>query len=480
MKTFYRNHLSIQFSFKALIFFIALLCFSDSKAQKLKALFESDFRVMEMLYLTYVDNSVLFTAEVIKNVNTRPMVYKYGLDKGQLSTFYQGELGGQNFMGRIGMAGVGQHFSDLEKGREGQIASIETGRSTGNGDIDLFLKIFDDNKGTIKKEISYPEGRTPLGGKLLFTSDNCLLVAVSKMRPLSPPGQNIDVYKFDSELNLAWKKEIPEKGYSYAPVSSCIETIDGGYLVSGGHVNKTKRSSNGTPLFTKLSVEGEVLWSYKMSENGTIWGGIENSKGSIFAIGTSDNKGGLLVKKGGELTVAKLTRRGEPIWTYKRESNSKLDDVVTSFFIDEQTEEILILGYFANGNVYEFGLIRLDKNGNELIKLNLNTVEKIELANYDVNYTEAQAIKTEDYILVAARIYDKAKSGSVTKLYQLKPSGEVIYEEVISGEPGTSMFPFGIIQIDDDKFVVGCWKKSKRAKRYKQSTVSLYQLNLQK
>ena len=118
------------------------------------------------------------------------------------------------------------------------------------------------------------------GGRSVFGTNDGGYIIVGYTYINGPYDVDILLVKTDSEGNVEWNKTIGESGREYG--NSCIQTKDGGYIITGFTTSYSSSPFNKDVYIVKTDRNGNILWSNS-------YGGTDEDEGNSICEGIDDS-----------------------------------------------------------------------------------------------------------------------------------------------------------------------------------------------
>lgn len=205
--------------------------------------------------------------------------------------------------------------------------------SFGKGSADFWvLKLFPD--GSIDWQETFGEENWDEADAVIQTMDGGYIVCGrNQSEAQNLASQDIWIIKLSSRGNIEWQKKYGADGED-TPSYSILQTIDGGYIISGG------LSSDG--WVSKLYPDGEIEWQKAIggTKYDAFWSSQHTQDGGYVFAGATESFGGGLRRN---IWVVKLSSQGKIKWqrTYGMDDS---EDYVRS--IQEASDGgLLVVGY---------------------------------------------------------------------------------------------------------------------------------------
>ena len=270
-----------------------------------------------------------------------------------------------NIIFKISQEGTLIWRNEFETGNNGLTVGIAEANTH-----DLFIcGAYSRNHTSIKNEIllvkSNPVGDTlwtksfekdvsTRGDRIIFTSDQNILVAGITEDPDSSDNYDLVLIKFNQEGIVIWTHDYPSKAYQ--SVYSLIETQDGNYIITG---TRTLYGEPSTLLLLKLDENGNEIWDKDSGiQNKHGYSTIEIPSGDLITCGESIGPNGVGVR----VLLLKTDSGGHTLWE-KEFDDPQFVEVCQVLSLNSDGS-YLLGGYARKASEQEKPLIlRADSNG---------------------------------------------------------------------------------------------------------------------
>lgn len=284
------------------------------------------------------------------------------------------------------------------------IAGTTTATGTANADICL---IKTDSNGDTLWTKTFGGLNTDYGNSVDQTTDSGYIVA--GFMEITTGNWDGYLVKTNSSGNLVWSKIFGGTGYDIA--TAVHQTIDGGYIVSGGF------SITGVPAnLIKFNSNGNIVWTRELISSGGA-NDVKQTSDSGYIVTGSDYS---------DVFLAKTDASGNFLWS-KTYGGTSVDR-------GGSVQQTMDGGYIITGNIFDGGigyhyshLIKTDANGDTLwVKVYGGTVD-------DRGHCVQQASDGGFIVTGLSSVYNTFISSGDVSLFKTDSIGNALWAKAYSG-----------------------------------------------
>ncbi|MBK7850635.1 MAG: T9SS type A sorting domain-containing protein [Bacteroidetes bacterium] len=291
-------------------------------------------------------------------------------------------------------------------------------RSYGAGDNDIYLVKINSNGDTAWTRTIGGIGEED-GYSVQQTSDSGFIVS-GTTNSFGAGSNDVFIVKVDTNANVLWTKTIGGTNYDFC--NSIQQTIDGGYIATGG--TSSFGAGGKDVYFIKMDSNGDTVWTKTYGGINDDWGNVvQQTRDSGFIIVGTFGSDGFSI---GDIYLIKTNKYGDTTWT---KSFGGAGYNLGSSVQQTTDNGYIIVGYagsfgVGSGDIY---LIKTDSFGNLLWSKTIGE------ANYTNNGSCVFQTNNSGYIFLSNQTLNIIGAQIDVSLIKVDSVGDILWKKTFGG-----------------------------------------------